>query len=50
MALTEQEQAEMVSLQNEIIIQKGERIGTCKKDADPVKKARLRVLYAKKAD
>jgi len=49
MALTKEEQSEMVTLQNEIIISKGERVGTCKKDADAAKKIRLRELYAKKA-
>jgi hypothetical protein len=50
MALTKEEQSEMTALQNEIIISKGERIGTCKKDADVARKTRLRDLYAKRAN
>jgi hypothetical protein len=47
MALTEDEQSELETLKADIIISKGERIGTCKRDADPTKKQRLRDLYEK---
>jgi len=46
--LTDEEDQERKDLEAEIIVQKGEKIGTCYRDADPVKKARLRELYGKK--